>query len=376
MKTDKSYAIGFDAKRAFLNKSGLGNYSRHIISHLKKYYPENAYYLFSPSSNTNLFTDKNLYNNVNPVGFYKLFKSLWRSYGITKHINKLGLDLYHGLSNELPLNITKSKVKKAVTIHDLIFLKHPELYKKADRFIYHKKTKEACTVADLIIAISTQTKQDIIDFYNIKEERIAVHYQSCDSAFYSKSSVEEKERLRQKYQLPASFILNVGTIEARKNALSILKAIHLHHIDMPLVIVGRATPYLDTLKKYASKHKLKNRLITIHNVPNKDLPTLYQSAEVFVYPSIYEGFGIPVLEAFSSGVPVITTDTGSTAELASDAALLVPYNQVDAIGAALKKIIDDSHTAETLRNKGYKRAGAFTDLAVTQKLIALYHKVL
>jgi len=369
--------IGFDAKRAFCNKSGLGNYSRDVIRGLKRLFPENNYMLFTPQGKTSLLEPNFTQQTVSPGGFYAAFKPLWRSFGVMGAIKKADLNIYHGLSNELPLNIGKASCRKVVTIHDVIFLKHPTYYKAFDRFIYRQKTSHACSKSDLIIATSQCTKDDLLVYYpTLNPNTIQVAYQGCHIAFSQRHDAGILAKVRQKYGLPNSYILCVGSIEARKNFLSVLKALHTYKIDMPLVLAGRPTGYLKEIQAYAVKHRLEKKLWILHNVSNADMPMLFQMACMFVFPSHYEGFGIPVLEAFSSGTPVITSNYGSLAEIAADAALLVNPNDVEDIGNAITHVAGDSATAKLLIEKGYKRALDFSQERVINNMMTLYLSIL
>ena len=161
--------IGFEAKRAFTNGTGLGHYSRTLISSLAKYFVEDDYYLFTPKQ-TNLFKIDSIENikTIIPTHFpASIFRSAWRSSWVKKDLVKLGIDIYHGLSHEIPFGIQNTSVKSVVTMHDLIFERNPEQYNPIDVKIYRKKFKYACVNANHIIAISHQTKNDLIDFYNI-----------------------------------------------------------------------------------------------------------------------------------------------------------------------------------------------------------------
>jgi glycosyltransferase involved in cell wall biosynthesis len=187
--------IAFDAKRAFLNYSGLGNYARTLVKSLHEYYPENKYTLFTPRKSDNEFQQYiSSQSNISieePLSFIdKKLRSRWRSYGITELLNDKHINVYHGLSNELPFNISNFKGKKIVTIHDLIFLRYPKLYPFIDAQIYNKKFRHACDIADVIIAISEETKRDIEKYYFIPSEKIKVIYQSCDNLFYQAPSQE------------------------------------------------------------------------------------------------------------------------------------------------------------------------------------------
>ncbi len=154
--------IGFDAKRAFLNSSGLGNYSRNTLNALKEYYNDNQYVLFTPGINEELFSNYKDFDVISPdSSLSKIFKSLWRSFSVSRQLKNHELDVFHGLSNELPEGIHKTDVPSVVTIHDLIFMEFPQFYKSIDRKIYYTKVKYASEAAKKIIAISSQTKNDL-----------------------------------------------------------------------------------------------------------------------------------------------------------------------------------------------------------------------
>jgi len=314
--------IGFDAKRALFNRSGLGNYSRSTIRLLAQFYPENEYYLFSPKDSQELFQSTGNQIIVEPeTGFSKAFPSFWRSWDIFRSIKNKKLDIFHGLSNELPWNIGKTGVKSVVTIHDLIFLRYPEYYPFIDRQIYLLKFRHACRVADKIIAISEATKADIINYFGTDPQKIEVVYQTCDPVFRNLLENNNKELVRKKYSLPDKYILYLGTIEKRKNALTLVKAYLNESRNIPLLIAGRSTDYLKEINDYLKLNPAGDRIIFRHNIESADLPALYQSASLFVYPSVFEGFGIPILEALYSGVPVITSTGSCFAETGGDAAL-------------------------------------------------------
>jgi len=201
--------IAFDAKRAYQNATGLGHYSRTLISSLAVFYPQHHYYLCAPKL-TNRFDIARLKNveNIIPDNFFsKKLTSLWRSNWATKELQKKSIDIYHGLSNEIPIGIQKTATRSAVTIHDLIFERYPEQYNWIDVHIYRQKFKYACKYADHIIAISQQTKDDIVSFYKIPEYKITICYQSCDPAFAKTISEDEKVRIKKSYQLPDRFFL-------------------------------------------------------------------------------------------------------------------------------------------------------------------------
>jgi glycosyltransferase involved in cell wall biosynthesis len=199
--------IAFDAKRAYQNTTGLGNYSRTLISSLATFHNQHSYYLCSPKP-TNLFDVSTFSNieNIVPENFLaQTLRSAWRSNWVKKDLQKKAIHIYHGLSNEIPIGIQKTQVRSVVTIHDLIFERYPEQYNFIDVKIYRQKFRYACRNANHIIAISNQTKQDLIDFYNIAEDKITVCYQSCNPAFSKNIDDAEKKRIKSKYNLPENF---------------------------------------------------------------------------------------------------------------------------------------------------------------------------
>lgn len=355
--------IGFEAKRFFKNYTGLGNYSRFIIGALSEYYPANQYILYTPTfqfhAEVDLLLKKPNIKVVYPVGFAAKFSgSVWRTWGIRKEQSVRGLSVFHGLSQELPVNLPKT-VKKAVTIHDLIFMRYPQFYNKIDVRIYTAKVRYACKHADRIIAISKQTADDIVDFLNVDRSKIEIIYQGCHVSFKKTKTAADIENLKLRYGLPPRYLLNVGTIEERKNALLIVKSLlHIPEKErLPLVIVGRETEYARHLKAFISRNRLENWVIFLHNASFSDFPGLYQGSEMFIYPSYFEGFGIPLVEALESKVPVITTASSSFVEAAGQHALYINPDNDEELAHAIMKIKDDG----ALRDRMVKQSSLYVE---------------
>jgi glycosyltransferase involved in cell wall biosynthesis len=363
--------IGFDAKRAFNNFSGLGNYSRYVISNVCRFYPENECLLYTPR-----ISDKNLFHLPKDAivrqpgkGLWNLKGSFWRSFKLSSWLNEDGIELFHGLSNELPYGIHRNKVRSVITIHDLIFLEHPELYKPFDRKIYERKVQYGTRVADKIIAVSEQTKQDIIRFLDVEKSKIKVVYQGCHQQFYNRVSEDTLRTSRRQFALPSEYLLYVGTIEERKNLLRVVMAMHQGKIDIPLVVVGKKTAYFNLVKEYIDLHQVQN-VHFLDQVQTTNLPAIYQGSRGFIYPSSYEGFGIPILEALNSGVPVITSRGGCLEETAGKGGLLIdPFNQDEMI-EAIRQIIEDTALKDRLIREGGAHALKFRE---EQTIPALYN---
>ncbi|HOT13693.1 MAG TPA: glycosyltransferase family 1 protein [Bacteroidales bacterium] len=369
--------IGFDAKRAFFNKSGLGTYSRETISILSDFFPTNEYILYSPRPSKGKIFEKtdNLTVSYPQTFYYRTFSHLWRAYGLSGQLVKEKIDLYHGLSNELPMNIHQYPVKTVVTIHDLIFLRYPKLYGYYDRKNYEKKFRYAAQSANRVIAVSRQTANDLFEFFSIDEKKVDVVYQGCNPQFWQIVSEADKQGTASKYLIPEKFILSVGTIEKRKNILAVIKAMHQHKIFYPLVVVGRPTDYLDEIRNYIEEHNLNN-IYFLHDVPIDDLPAFYQMAELFIYPSLFEGFGIPIVEALCSKVPVITSKGGCFAEAGGKSSIYIdPYN-IDEIGEAIKSVLNNNALRISMISEGYNHVQQFRLENIAGNIMRTYEKIL
>lgn len=367
--------IGFDAKRAFNNQRGLGNYSRDTIRIVSSHFPDLQFDLFTPKTDSSIRFDcpKNATVIQPKHGF---MTSLWRTFGITKEAERRQLDLYHGLSHELPVGIEKTGIPTVVTMHDLIFIRHPELYPFIDRKLYKTKYLRSCRVADHIIAVSQQTKNDLIELWGIDEAKISVVYQGCHPAFCQQVSENQKETVRRKYNLPETFLLNVGAIEPRKNQLLILKALKASAIETPLVIAGRKTDYLAELQQFIENKKLQNQVFILPNVDFGDLPALYQSASVFIYPSQFEGFGIPIVEALQSGVPVIAAKGSCLEESGGPSSRYVSSNDETELAEQILIVLRDNELRNNMIKNGKAYAQQFSDKAIAKNLLNIYTEVI
>ncbi|MDQ3290774.1 MAG: glycosyltransferase family 4 protein [Bacteroidota bacterium] len=373
--------IGFDAKRAYTNTTGLGNYSRFVISALQTQFPENQYYLFTTRQNNvfrNFAPASPHLHLVKPPGLYRVLPDAWRLAGITNSIKNLKLDIFHGLSNELPFFLKKSKARRVVTIHDLIFLRFPELYKAHDRLIYHAKFRAACQSADKIIAVSQQTQQDLEQFYNVPPEKVEVIYQDCNPIFHQPINAEILQAVKQKYQLPDKYLLCVGTLERRKNHLHLFKAWQQSGLtdSHDLVLIGKKLPYTAHLEAYIRENKLTDKVHILPYIPFQELPAIYQLAQVFVYPSLFEGFGIPILEALNSGVPVVTSTGSCFTEAGGEAALYAAPDDVSQLAEQLTLICSDPLVREKLIQTGYTHAQKFRAERTIPQMHQLYESLI
>jgi glycosyltransferase involved in cell wall biosynthesis len=266
-------------------------------------------------------------------------------------------------------------IGRVVTVHDMIAWRHPELFSAANSLIYRKKITHSCRIANKIIAISLQTRNDIVEFLKIDPSRIELVYQGCDPEYYKRADEESRTRVREKYNLPSGYILSVGTIEPRKNLISVIKAIHSGRIESPLVVAGKKTPWLSTVQETIRSLGVKN-VQFLENVPVGDLSVIYQMASVFVYPSFYEGFGIPILEALSSGTPVITSRGGCFNETGGSESLYVDPYDIEELSVAIKSSLTDTSLRKKMITAGLEHAGSFQNDRIAEKLMAVYESIL
>lgn len=328
--------IAFDAKRYFHNRRGLGNYSRDVVRLIQTYHPE---------------WELNL---VDKTGLSRMFMRV------------PPCDIYWGLSGELPVGIQRHGCKSVVTMHDAIFIRYPHLYSPTYRWLFTQKVKYACRKADLIIAISEQTKQDLITFFHADENKIRVLYQGCSNTFRAPIGEEQLNDVKNRYQLPDKYILDVGAIEERKNLKNLIHAVAEAGIQLPIVALGGHTTYADECDVLAQELGVELRMM--HGVAFSDFPAIYKGAEVMCYPSIFEGFGIPIIEAMCVGIPVLTSTGSCFAETGGEAALYADPQQPRQIGQQLRRILTDSDLRQDMIQKGREQAAKFADEEVAKHI--------
>lgn len=372
------FRIGYDAKRLFTNFTGLGNYSRTLLRNLASFYPDNEYFLYTPrvlkSPETTFFLNSPLFSVHRPK---RGIGAWWRSFSVVNDLKRHKIQLFHGLSHEIPAGIRQAGIPAIVTMHDLAFKRYPSFYPFLDRQVYDIKFRHACQKADRIVAISEHTKRDIIEFYGIAPEKIVVIYQSCHERFQQEKSQKTIDYVLKKYQLPRDYFLFVGSLNERKNLLAVLEAmVQLpQDLQLPLVVIGEGQPYKKKVLDFMQRHGLERRVYFVR--PEfEDMPAIYQQADVFIYPSFYEGFGIPILEALFSETPVITSNVSSLPEAAGPDSWLVRPDHPEEIAAGIEKILGDEAFRRHMIEKGYQYAQRFQGELLTDQMMELYEDVL
>ncbi|MBO4825614.1 MAG: glycosyltransferase family 4 protein [Prevotella sp.] len=377
--------IGFDAKRVVSNQTGLGNYGRTLVNDLARLPLQ--LFLYAPDEGLpQLRESVSGHDNVrfcypqqstlqSFIPFASLRKSLWRSRGIVSDLQRDGIQVYHGLSGELPRGIRQSGVKSVVTIHDLIFLRHPEYYNWPDTRIYAAKFRRTLREADRIVAISECTRRDIAHFGHIDPQRISVIYQNCAPRFDQQPTAADLADVRNRYQLPEHYVLSVGTIEQRKNMLLAVKALHHLPAHVSIVMVGRATSYASQISSYAQANGLADRVKMLHGVPDLHLPAIYAQADAFVYPSRYEGFGIPIVEAIRQRLPVAACTGSCLEEAGGPHSLYTDPDDPEAMAHTLSQLLRGAPGREQRIELSMQYIQRFDGHNAAQQFMQLYQEL-
>lgn len=365
--------IGFIATHIDIGKGGVSTYSYELIKNLSKIDKNNDYYLIHTSPK-----DIDVYSaNHNFLVRSVLPNYLWRiTIGPLKLKNIKNLDIVHDPYDIGPLSF-KMPFKKIITVHDIAYYFFPR--KSGLKIIIGHKVlfNKTLKTADKIIAISNSTKDDLMTYFKVPEDKIAVISHGVGEKF-KQLDEEGISKSTQKYQLNFPYILYVGSLESRKNILNLVKAFYklkTKNIYQKLVIVGENSGNKKKICRFIKKLNLQNDVVFIGFVSEEDLPALYNAADLFVYPSYYEGFGLPPLEAMSCGTPVITSNTSSLPEVVGDAGIMIDPSNVEALAEAMRDVLADESLRNSIIAKGLERAKMFNWKKCARKTLKVYEEV-
>ena len=357
--------IAIDTRPLFFTRGGIVSYLRSLISALIRVAPDNRYALLCPKSGSGLLHESGIpeaaWHTLRLPLHNRLLESVWENLLVPAASLRNGFDLIHFPRFAVPrLRVGRT----VVTVHDLSYHHHPEALVPRARRYFEAVTAKAVARADAVIAVSNRTRQDLLDLYPIPPERVHVVHNGVESRFCPDDREAARERIQRSYGLQEEYFLFMGTLEPRKNVVGLLKAyaifLESDRSRIPLILAGGKGWMYDEIFQTAESLGLGDRVRFRGHVPGEDQPDLYRAARAFVYPSLYEGFGLPVVEAMACGLPVVTSNTSSLPEVAGDAALLVDPASPEAIAEAMTRLAGDSALAEDLRSLGLKRAARFS----------------
>lgn len=376
------FRVGFDAVRALRNQSGLGNYARLLLSGLRQVAPDLQFLLYSPRPPIARYhrfpLDIRAELRLPPPGQRGVpLRQIWRTLQLGRTARRDRLDLFHGLSHEIPRDLPRLGIPTVVTSLDLLYLTHPRLFPLADRISYRCRYGWSLHHANAIVAISEWTRQQIHHYYRIPLERIVVIPPARDPGFSQPAPPSEREAAQLRYQLPPEYLIAVGTLEPRKNQRLAIEAMALLPPDIPpLLLVGRDGGSAAELRRLIAMHHLEQRVLIRTEITQHDLVTLVQGARVALYLSLAEGFGMPIIEAMSAGVPVIAADGPHLRDAGGEAACYVPADDPASLAAAITHLLAHPETVRRYQRLGLSHSAAFEPFKLAQRLLSVYHAVL
>jgi glycosyltransferase involved in cell wall biosynthesis len=366
--------IAIDARK--LRDYGIGTYVRNLLRHLARLDRTTEYVVLCHDADRQMAS--HLGENFRPVLDSSPGYSVREQLTVPFDLQRAQVDLFHAPHYVLP---PLTPCRSVVTIHDCIHLRFPQYLPSRIAHTYARGSLWIATHrASRILTVSEASKRDILSFFNVPESKIDVIYNAIDERFWEPPPPDEIERVRERYQLHAPFILYAGNIKPHKNLERLIEAFHTlkkrGFDEVKLLIIGDEISRYPTLRRAVHRHQLHKHVRFFGFVQDKTLAILYRLAGVFVFPSLYEGFGLPPLEAMASGTPVITSNVSSLPEVVGDAALLIDPYQSDAIADAMERLLTDTALREDLRCRGLARARHFSWERSIARVRQIYDEVL
>ena len=365
--------IAIDARK--LHDFGIGTYIRNLLRHLSRIDQANEYVLLCHEP------DMGVAATLGPN--FRAVLERARNYSVVEQVHVPWVlmrekpDVYHAPHYVLPVAV---RCRSVVTIHDCIHLMFPQYLPNRAAHAYARGAMwSAARRSDRILTVSEASKRDILHFFNVPPEKIAVVYNAIDERFWIEPHEEEVERVRERFQLHQRFVLYVGGIKPHKNLVRLIEAFAElrkgEFEELKLLIIGDEISKLPALRRAVHSHKLHKHVRFLGFLPDETLAALYRLAAVFVFPSLYEGFGLPPLEAMASGTPVVTSNVSSLPEVTGDAAVLVDPHDARSIEHGIRRVLTDPALAAEMRQRGLMRAREFSWERSVRRTLEVYQKV-
>ncbi|MFW6123729.1 MAG: glycosyltransferase family 4 protein [Acidobacteriota bacterium] len=372
--------IGIDLRPFLRYETGVGTYIKNLLFSLSHIDTENEYYLFSSSLKQRFSPSKiPIINKMHFRDFHypvKLLNFFWYRLGWppVDFFFKTPLDLTH---SPTPL-LCPTRGKTIITVHDLFFMDYPYMANKEARKFFYKNIHKSLQTSDGVIVVSHCIKKQILERFEINKEKIKVIYHGVDPEFSSDISLEEINNFRKTYSLSSRVIVFVGAMDPRKNLLNLIKAfkiVHSKEPDVSLVIAGRRGQDFPSLKKAVERDNLHTWVKVLDYLSLRELKRLYRAGTVFAFPSYCEGFGLPLLEAMASEMPVVASNRAALPEIGGEASLYFDPQQPREIADAILRLLKDSDLRKKFIELGKKRVKEFNWEKTAKSTLSFYHKV-
>src|SRR5688572_21730711 len=368
-----SVRVAIDARK--LHDFGIGTYIRNVLRHLARIDTRTEYVLLcqEPDMDAAAQLGPNFRTVLEPSPNYSIREQIHGPWVLLRERP----DVFHAPHYVLPPAV---RCRSIVTIHDTIHLTFPQYLPHRLAYAYARASMWAAAHrSDRILTVSEASKRDILHFFNVPPDKVVVVYNAIDERFSREPLAEDVERVRERFQLDQRFVLYVGNIKPHKNLERLIEAFHALRLrgldDLKLLIIGDEISSYPSLRRAVHRHKLHKHVRFLGYLPDDTLAIMYRLASVFVFPSLYEGFGLPPLEAMASGTPVITSNVSSLPEVAGDAAVLVDPYDIDSIVDGLRRILGNPALADDLRRRGLERSREFSWERSVEKTRQVYQKV-
>lgn len=369
--------IGLDGSPLANLKTGIGHYTFELARSLALLAPQDEFELISPFPFLTELSTQTLPENLRlEQARASLLGKRWWAVGLPLHVRRVGYALFHGTNYDIPL---WKRCPTVVTIHDLSVLLHPELHERKQARRARRRLPIMARAATMIITATEHGKREVCEHLRVEPERVAVTPYAPRRNFRP-VPLEQFAEVRKRLSIEDDFLLFVGTIEPRKNLLTLVRALEkilrAGSLRPQLVIAGREGWLMDDLFAYIRGAGLQDRLRFTGYLSDEDLSALYSSCSAFIYPSLYEGFGLPPLEAMACGAPVITSRIPSIMEVVGQAALLFEPTDTEALAESIIKLLEDEDERERLRAAAIERAAAFTWEKTAAQTFEIYRQAI
>jgi len=368
--------FAIDATSIPRQMAGAGVYTCNLIRAVAAVDRENEYVVFTKDGAfDDLNRDEPLFRTVHVSTRSRPARLLWEQLALPVHLRRRKIDVLHSPHHTAPLVV--AGCRRVITFHDLTFFILPERYPRSRLMYFRAVSRIGARVADALICPSQAVRDDIVRILRVRPEKVRPIAEAAAPEFQPIKDKAALERLRTRYALPERFILSVGSLEPGKNRAALLKAyagLRKRGLEQKLVVAGqRAWKYEDDLA-LVEELGLEGKVLFTGYVPPEEMPALYNAAELFVFPSLYEGFGLPVIEAMACGVPVVASNLSAIPEVAGEAALLVDPRDVEQLCDAMARVLGDERLQEEMRRRGLERAQGFSWERAARETIAVYEE--